>query len=257
MPGDDDKPIVEQAADALNDLVEQATLTAADAAIDPEQIAPKTNEQVFIPEATEAAVPVGSKDGNGGKKLSARVDGCKMFTSGLSAKTWIMAERHKCLAHSCHFQGIFSAKLCPANVEQQKRERSLFRRVKARPAPQEKTSVGVLPWVRRKNSRVPEVGLRCCQIAAKTIRRLRKFGTGCRMIPYGISSNERALDAPNFAFDSQDSGFGCAPLSCAAEDGFHRSCFKAGHPEPALDWPGDQRLVFADTARRLAMARDR
>ena len=65
MPEDNEKPMVEQAADALNDLVEEAALTAADAAIDPEHIAPTTNEQVFIPEATEAAAPMGAKDDGG------------------------------------------------------------------------------------------------------------------------------------------------------------------------------------------------
>jgi hypothetical protein len=69
MPDENEKPVVEQAADALNDLVEEATLTAADAAIDPAQVAPLTNEQVFIPEATEAAAPAGKK-GDGGDASS-------------------------------------------------------------------------------------------------------------------------------------------------------------------------------------------
>ena len=65
MPDDNEKPMVEQAADALNDLIEDAALTAADAAIDPKQVAPTTNEQVYIPEATEAPAPAGSTSGDG------------------------------------------------------------------------------------------------------------------------------------------------------------------------------------------------
>jgi hypothetical protein len=76
MPDDNDKPAVVQAekpavveaADALNDLVEEAALAVADAAIDPEHVAPLTNEQVYIPEATEA--PPGVKGGKHAEDLT-------------------------------------------------------------------------------------------------------------------------------------------------------------------------------------------
>ena len=64
MPDENEKTVVEHAADALNDLVEDAALTAADAAINPAKVAPVTNEQVFIPEATEVPVPAGVKLGD-------------------------------------------------------------------------------------------------------------------------------------------------------------------------------------------------
>jgi hypothetical protein len=49
------KPVIEQAADKVNDAVEEITLKAADAAVEPdaEHAAGTTNEQVYIPEATE------------------------------------------------------------------------------------------------------------------------------------------------------------------------------------------------------------
>jgi hypothetical protein len=54
---DKEKPAIEKAADTVNDVVEKITLKAADAAIepDPEHIAGATNEQVYLPEATETA----------------------------------------------------------------------------------------------------------------------------------------------------------------------------------------------------------
>ena len=68
MPDENEKTLVEQAADALNDLVEDATLTAADAAIDPAPIAPAPNGSVHIPEATEVAVPAGVTGGGGDRE---------------------------------------------------------------------------------------------------------------------------------------------------------------------------------------------
>src|ERR1700704_2716951 len=52
---DKEKPVIEQAADKINDVVEEITLKAADAAIEPdaEHVAGTTNEQVYVPEATE------------------------------------------------------------------------------------------------------------------------------------------------------------------------------------------------------------
>jgi hypothetical protein len=52
---DKKKPVIEQAADKINDVVEKITLKAADAAIEPdaEHVAGTTNEQVYVPEATE------------------------------------------------------------------------------------------------------------------------------------------------------------------------------------------------------------
>ncbi|WP_156042145.1 hypothetical protein [Bradyrhizobium sp. URHD0069] len=52
---DKEKPVIEQAADKINDVVEEITLKAADAAIEPdaEHVAGTTNEQVHVPEATE------------------------------------------------------------------------------------------------------------------------------------------------------------------------------------------------------------
>jgi hypothetical protein len=49
------KPVIEQAADKVNDAVEEITLKAADAAVEPdaEHAAGTTNEQVYIPEATD------------------------------------------------------------------------------------------------------------------------------------------------------------------------------------------------------------
>jgi hypothetical protein len=54
---DKERPAIEKAADTVNDVVEKITLKAADAAIepDPEHIAGATNEQVYLPEATETA----------------------------------------------------------------------------------------------------------------------------------------------------------------------------------------------------------
>ena len=66
MPDDHEKSLAEQAIDALNDLVEEAALTAVDAAPDPERIAPVTGEPVLIPEATQRASPAGSKADSGG-----------------------------------------------------------------------------------------------------------------------------------------------------------------------------------------------
>ena len=52
---DKKKPVIEQAADKINDVVEEITLKAADAAIEPdaEHVAGTTNEQVYVPEASE------------------------------------------------------------------------------------------------------------------------------------------------------------------------------------------------------------
>jgi hypothetical protein len=48
------KPVIEQAADTVNDAVEEITLKAADAAVEPdaEHVAATTHEQVYIPEVT-------------------------------------------------------------------------------------------------------------------------------------------------------------------------------------------------------------
>ena len=52
---DKKKPVIEQAADKINDVVEEITLRAADAAIEPDaaHVAGTANEQVNVPEATE------------------------------------------------------------------------------------------------------------------------------------------------------------------------------------------------------------
>jgi hypothetical protein len=54
-----EKPALEKAADKINDAVEEIALKAADAAIepDPEHVAGKSNEQLYLPEATEAIAP--------------------------------------------------------------------------------------------------------------------------------------------------------------------------------------------------------
>ena len=56
---DKEKPAVEKAADKINDAVEEIALKAADAAIEPnpEHVAGKSNEQLYLPEATEAIAP--------------------------------------------------------------------------------------------------------------------------------------------------------------------------------------------------------
>lgn len=53
-----DKSTLEQAADKLNDAVEEIALKAADAAIepDPKQVAGTTNEQIYLPEAGEGVI---------------------------------------------------------------------------------------------------------------------------------------------------------------------------------------------------------
>jgi hypothetical protein len=53
-----DKSTLEEAADKVNDAVEEIALKAADAAIepDPEQVAATTNEQIYLPEASEGAI---------------------------------------------------------------------------------------------------------------------------------------------------------------------------------------------------------
>jgi hypothetical protein len=50
-----DKFTLEEAADKLNDAVEEIALKAADAAIepDPKQVAATSNEQVYLPDASE------------------------------------------------------------------------------------------------------------------------------------------------------------------------------------------------------------
>src|ERR1700716_1567739 len=52
---DKEKPAIEKAADKVNDVVEEITLEAADAAIepDPAHVAGAANEQVYLPEVTE------------------------------------------------------------------------------------------------------------------------------------------------------------------------------------------------------------
>ena len=52
---DKEKPAIEKAADKVNDVVEEITLKAADAAIepDPAHVAGAANEQVYLPEVTE------------------------------------------------------------------------------------------------------------------------------------------------------------------------------------------------------------
>ena len=54
-----EKPALEKAVDKINDAVEEIALKAADAAIepDPEHVAGKSNEQLYLPEATEAIAP--------------------------------------------------------------------------------------------------------------------------------------------------------------------------------------------------------
>ena len=53
-----DKSTLEQAADKLNDALEEIALKAADAAIepDPKQVAGTSNEQVYLPEASDCAI---------------------------------------------------------------------------------------------------------------------------------------------------------------------------------------------------------
>ena len=50
-----DKSTLEEAADKVNDAIEEIALKAADAAIepDPKQVAGTSNEQVYLPEASE------------------------------------------------------------------------------------------------------------------------------------------------------------------------------------------------------------
>jgi hypothetical protein len=52
---DKEKPAIEKAVNKVNDVVEEITLKAADAAIepDPQHVAGAANEQVYLPEATE------------------------------------------------------------------------------------------------------------------------------------------------------------------------------------------------------------
>jgi hypothetical protein len=52
---DKEKPVIEQAADKINDVVEEITLKTANAAIEPdaEHVAGTTNVQAYVPEATE------------------------------------------------------------------------------------------------------------------------------------------------------------------------------------------------------------
>jgi hypothetical protein len=65
MDDDKEKSAIEKMIDKVNDAVENMVITASDAAMkamepepDPKQIAGTTNEQVYIPEATDtAAVP--------------------------------------------------------------------------------------------------------------------------------------------------------------------------------------------------------
>src|SRR5437762_12443237 len=51
----EEKPVIERAADKVNDAVEAITLKVADSAVEPdaEHAAGTTNEQVYIPEAAE------------------------------------------------------------------------------------------------------------------------------------------------------------------------------------------------------------
>jgi hypothetical protein len=52
---DKEKPAIEKVVDKVNDLVENITLKAADASIepDPKRVVGTTNEQIYLPEATE------------------------------------------------------------------------------------------------------------------------------------------------------------------------------------------------------------
>jgi hypothetical protein len=52
---DKEKPAIEKAVNKVNDVVEEITLKAADAAIepDPQHVTGAANEQVYLPEATE------------------------------------------------------------------------------------------------------------------------------------------------------------------------------------------------------------
>lgn len=53
-----DKSTLEQAADKVNDAVEEIALKAADAAIEPgrKQLAGTSNEQVYLPEASSGGI---------------------------------------------------------------------------------------------------------------------------------------------------------------------------------------------------------
>jgi hypothetical protein len=53
-----DKSTLEQAADKVNDAVEEIALKGADAAIEPDlkQLAGTSNEQVYLPEASDGAI---------------------------------------------------------------------------------------------------------------------------------------------------------------------------------------------------------
>ena len=64
-----DKSVLEEAADKVNDAIEEIALKAADAAIepDPKQVAGTSNEQVYLPEASEGAIdpsarPIATRD---------------------------------------------------------------------------------------------------------------------------------------------------------------------------------------------------
>ena len=52
---DKEKPVIEQAADKINDVVEEITLKTANAAIEPdaEHVAGTTNVQAYVPEARD------------------------------------------------------------------------------------------------------------------------------------------------------------------------------------------------------------
>jgi hypothetical protein len=77
MDDDKEKSAIEKIIDKVNDAVENIANTASAAAMkamepesDPERVAGKTNEQVYIPEATDAtAVPAPVFAAPGKKKL--------------------------------------------------------------------------------------------------------------------------------------------------------------------------------------------
>jgi hypothetical protein len=64
-----EKPALEKAADKVNDVVEEIALKAADAAVEPDPVDVASNEQLYLPEASEA---VAAQDQSG--RVTATVD---------------------------------------------------------------------------------------------------------------------------------------------------------------------------------------
>jgi hypothetical protein len=56
---ENENPALEKAADTINDAVEEIALRAADAAIepDPEHVAGRSNEQLYLPEISQTVLP--------------------------------------------------------------------------------------------------------------------------------------------------------------------------------------------------------